>query len=295
MNDSLSAAAPPVILESAGALLSEYDLLLCDVWGVVHNGYHAYTKACAALETFRLNGGTVILVSNAPVPKERVAAMLDARRVQRSAWDDIVSSGDLAISKVQNAGYQSVYGIGPQDRDQALFKALPSKLTSLADAEAVVCTGLNNDTTEKPADYQSVLDQSLAHKLTFICANPDLVVDVGGQLYYCAGAIADLYEKMGGKVCWCGKPYPLAYETALAIAERLREQPIDKSRILAIGDSLRTDIAGARNFGIDALFVGSGIHRDETHIDGALSEGGIAKLFTADSPPAIAAVSELSW
>ncbi|HML31039.1 MAG TPA: TIGR01459 family HAD-type hydrolase [Hyphomicrobium sp.] len=289
-----SGVVPPV-LAHAGPLLAHYDVIFCDVWGVVHNGVTAFEGACRALETFRAAGGTVILVSNAPVPKKRVSDMLDSRHVPRSAWDDIVSSGDIALGHLEERKFERLYCIGPRDRDQALFSALRARSVELADAQAIICTGLNDDRRETPEDYRAVLEQAHAHRLPFVCANPDLIVDVGGTLLYCAGAIADLYEHIGGDVYWAGKPYLSAYETAHRKAEGLRDANVEKNKILIIGDALRTDIKGAENYGCDALFIASGIHRHET-VDGIdLSATKLADLFTANAPPAIGAMLELVW
>lgn len=285
----------PPILEHAGPLLAHYDVIFCDVWGVVHNGVTAFESACAALEKFRANGGTVILVSNAPVPKQRVVDMLDSRLVPRGAWDDIVSSGDIALTHLEERKFQQLYCIGPRDRDQALFSALRARCVELADADAIICTGLNDDRRETPEDYRDVLEKALNKKLPFVCANPDLLVDVGGTLLYCAGAIADLYAHMGGEVYWAGKPHLSAYETAHGKAEGLRNTNVNKKRILVIGDAIRTDIKGAQNYGCDALFIASGIHRHET-VDGIdLSATKLGDLFGADAPPALGAMLELAW
>lgn len=289
------ASKVPPILVHAGPLLGHYDVIFCDVWGVVHNGVAAFVDACQALETFRARGGTVILVSNAPVPKKRVSDMLDSRHVPRNAWDDIVSSGDIALVHLEERRFERLYCIGPQDRDQALFSALRARSVALEDAEAIICTGLNDDQRETPEDYRGMLERALEKRLPFVCANPDLIVDVGGTLLYCAGAIADLYGQMGGEVYWAGKPYLSAYETAHRKAEGLRDVNVEKSKILVIGDALRTDIKGAENFGCDALFIASGIHRHET-VDGIdLSATKLADLFGADAPPAIGAMHELVW
>lgn len=285
----------PSILAHAGPLLERYDLIFCDVWGVVHNGETAFEGACQALEKFRAGGGTVILVTNAPVPKQRVADMLASRHVPASAWDDIVSSGDLALDHVAARGFQKLHCIGPQDRDQALFSALRARSVPLAEAEAIICTGLNDDRNETPDDYRPLLEIALAKGLPFVCANPDLVVDVGGTLLYCAGAIADLYVHMGGPVFWAGKPYLNTYETAHQKAEALRNSNVERNKILVVGDALRTDLKGAENYGCDALFIASGIHRHET-VDGIdLSAAKLSDLFGPTAPPALAAMVELVW
>lgn len=290
-----SGSGAPPVLTAAGDLLSRYDVLFCDVWGVVHNGVTAFPKACGALSRFRRGGGSVILVSNAPVPKRRVADMLDSRRVPRDAWDDIVSSGDIALAHVEQRGFKKLYCVGPQDRDQALFKSLSAQSVPFDDAEAIICTGLNDDRRETPDDYLPLLRAALARKLPFVCANPDLIVDVGGTILYCAGAIADLYQEMGGDVYWAGKPHLSAYETAHRRAEALRNRNVAKSKTLVIGDAIRTDLKGAENFGCDALFVASGIHRHEAMEGERLSDAKLEALFPPGTPSALGAMVELAW
>ena len=286
---------PPPILSHAQELLAGYEVLFCDVWGVLHDGHRAFAEACDALLRFRARGGTVILVSNAPVPKERVAAMLDARAVPRAAWDDIVASGEIALRHIADKGYARVFCIGPRDRDAATFAGLTAKHSELDDAEAVLCTGLNDDVNETADDYRPLLERARALALPLVCANPDLVVDVGGQQYLCAGSIADLYERMDGEVFWAGKPHANAYETARAAAEKLRGAPVPRARILAIGDSLRTDLKGAEAAGIAAIFVASGIHREETMGSGELSEEKVALLFAPPAPRPLAVMKRLIW
>lgn len=286
----------PPVLERAGDLLARYDVIFCDVWGVVHNGVTAFKDACAALKFFREQGGTVILVSNAPVPKARVEFMLARCHVPPDAYDDIVSSGDIALAHVADKKFECLYCIGPQDRDQALFKALTARSVALEDAQAIICTGLNNDQRENPDDYLPMLRAAHDKHLPFVCANPDFVVDVGGTLYYCAGAIADLYQHLGGEVYWAGKPHLSAYKTAQRKADQLRNTMTERSKCLVIGDAVRTDLKGAENFGCDALFVASGIHRHET-MDGArLSEAKLEQLFSPPgTPTALGAMVELKW
>jgi HAD superfamily hydrolase (TIGR01459 family) len=290
-----SRPAIPPILQRAGPLLARYDVLYCDVWGVLHDGHRAFAEACEALLRFRNGGGTVILVSNAPVPKERVAAMLELRAVPPAAYDDIVASGEIALSHIAAKGYTRLYAIGPTDRDAATFARLPAAPVALEEAQAILCTGLNDDRTETADDYREVLERARARGLPFVCANPDLVVDVGGRQFICAGAIADLYERMDGEVFWAGKPHANAYEAARARAEAIRGAPVARARILAVGDSLRTDLKGAEAAGIDAVFVASGIHRDETMGSGALSPEKLAVLFAPPAPPALAVMSKLTW
>lgn len=285
----------PPILKHAGELLARYDVVFCDVWGVVHDGLKAFPAACEALTRFRDGGGTVVLVSNAPVPQEQVARMLVSRAVPDTAYDAIVSSGDIALTHVTQKGYGAVYAIGPRDRDAALFDKLPARKVGLAEAEVIVCSGLTDDRTETAESYRPVLEAALARAMPFVCANPDLVVDVGGTLYLCAGAIADLYAHMGGEVFWAGKPHANAYGTALQVAERLRGATVAPDRILGIGDALRTDLKAAQGAGVDGLFIASGIHRHDAMAGHEIDAAKLRELFAGSGIPAIAAMSYLAW
>jgi HAD superfamily hydrolase (TIGR01459 family) len=285
----------PPILAHAGEILSRYDVMFCDVWGVLHDGHRAFDAACETLLKFRAKGGTVILVSNAPVPGERVAEMLDARAVPREAYDGIVASGEIALRHIAEKGYRRLYCIGPADRDAATFTRLTAERTGIETADAILCTGLNDDLNETADDYRPVLEIARARVLPFVCANPDLVVDVGGRQYLCAGAIADLYERMDGEVFWAGKPHANAYDAARKAAEALRGQAVPRERIIAIGDSLRTDLKGAEAAGIDALFVATGIHRDETMGTSALDGAKLGLLFAPPAPRPVAVMERLTW
>lgn len=285
----------PPILSACGSLLGKYDVLFSDIWGVVHDGLKAIPAANETLPRFRAQGGTVVLITNAPQPVSRVAEILDERGVRRDAWDAIVSSGELALDEVRRRGWRRLHHIGPERRSQPLMSALPELAPDIASAEAIVCSGLVHDRTETAEDYRPLLEKALSRELTFVCANPDLHVHVGPDLLPCAGAIAALYESMGGDVVWTGKPHALAYETAFSLAADLRGGPVPADRVLAIGDALRTDLAGAQVAGVDALFIATGIHRDETIVDGAISVEALVRLFTADAPPAVAAAADLTW
>jgi len=286
--------SPPPILAHAGELLSRYDVMFCDVWGVLHDGNRAFAEACDALLRFRTGGGTVILVSNAPVPGERVAVMLDQRAVPREAYDGIVASGEIALRHITEMGYARLYCIGPRDRDAATFSRLDEPV-GVDEADAILCTGLNDDLNETADSYRPLLERAKARGLPFVCANPDLVVDVGGRQYLCAGAIADLYERMDGDVFWAGKPHANAYDAAQAAAEAKRGGAVARNRIIAVGDSLRTDLKGAEAAGIDAIFVASGIHRDEAMGTDEFDPGKLGLLFAPPAPRPIAVMDRLRW
>ena len=236
---------PPPILANAGPLLSRYDTVFCDVWGVVHNGRRAYAEAGEALARFRTGGGTVVLVSNAPVPADGVERVLEHTQVRRDAWDAIVSSGDIALAHIAEQGYRRLHRIGPANRDSRLFQRLPGEPALLREADAIVCTGLVDDAHETVEHYRALIEEGVARALPFVCANPDLVVDVGERRFLCAGSIAAEYERHGGAVFWAGKPHPSAYAAALRCAADLRGAEPPRRRILSIGDALRTDLAAA--------------------------------------------------
>ncbi len=242
-------------------LADGYDVLLCDVWGVVHNSIVAFPQAADALARFRQRGGAVVLITNAPRPGTIVGHYLDKLGLPRSSYDAIMASGDVTrgvIAKRQGR----VYHLGPE-RDLPIFEGLDLQFAPPDRADFVVCTGLFNDDTETPDDYRELLGAMRARNMFMLCANPDLVVERGEKLIYCAGALADVYAALGGEVFYAGKPYAPIYKEALAMAQAVRGTDIRSDRVLAIGDSIRTDLKGARDFGLDCLFVTAGIHSEE--------------------------------
>jgi len=252
----------PDILLRFRDLAHRYEGILCDIWGVVHNGVRSWPDACEALCSFRKEGGRVVLITNAPRPASPVRDMLDRLEVPRDAYDAIVTSGDLTRSMLEQRPGRKVFQLGP-DRDQGVLDGLVMPVVRAAEAELVVNTGLIDDTTETPDDYAGMLSDFRAREIEMICANPDLVVERGDKLIYCAGALADAYEQLGGTVLWAGKPHPPIYDLAMEKLAVAAGKPVDRSRVIAIGDSLRTDLAGAKRAGVDAVFVASGIHGNE--------------------------------
>ena len=257
----MSVKTPPLTAHFA-TLAARYDVLLCDVWGVVHNGVAATVESCAALVRFRSQGGTVVLITNAPRPGDFVQAFIDTLKVPREAYDGIVTSGDVTRSLVAERAGKRVFHVGPE-RDLPIFEGLDVEVAPIERADFAVCSGLYDDTRETPQDYLKLMDEMHARRLAMICANPDVVVERGDHLVYCAGAIADLYAHSGGDVIYAGKPYRPIYEQAIARAQALRGRPVDHARVMAIGDSVRTDLKGAAAFNIDSLFVTAGIHAQE--------------------------------
>lgn len=249
----------PAFVTGLSALAADHDLIFCDVWGVLHDGLTAFPEAGAALRRFREGGGRVVLVSNAPRPAASVIAQLDDYGVSREAYDDVVTSGDVTRALIAERGSERIYHLGPP-RDIGLFEGLPNRLVPFEEADFVVCTGLFEDESETVEDYSARLRAMKARDLFFICANPDIVVERGDRLILCAGALAAAYDAIGGRTVTGGKPHRPIYEAALERGAALLGRRPEPSRILAVGDAIRTDIAGARDFGIHALLIARGIH-----------------------------------
>jgi HAD superfamily hydrolase (TIGR01459 family) len=279
------------ILPSIAPLAASYDAWLADVWGVMHNGAAPFTAACDACTRFRLGGGTVLLLSNAPRPAASVAAQLDRIGVPRFAYDAIVSSGDAAQALIGKLGVVAAFHLGPE-RDLGIYDGLPVKLVAPDEAKAVVCTGLFDDEVETPETYQDTLEDCAARKLPMICANPDLVVERAGKLVHCAGAVAALYEQLGGTVLYAGKPYLPVYDMAFATIEKMRKGAVEKSRVLAIGDGIATDIRGAAVAGVPSLYIASSVSMKPGE---ALDAASLARLFPDAAGRPVGAMSGLAW
>ena len=270
-----------------------YDVVLCDVWGVLHDGIHAHEAAADALTRFRAGGGAVVLVSNAPKSSEWVVQNLDQKGVPRGAWDAVVTSGDVTRRMLAERDVLRVHHIGPP-RDLPLLGDERIERVAPDDAAMVVVTGLFDDQTEVPEDYADRLAALKERGLPMICANPDLVVQVGDQQLWCAGAIADLYEKIGGETHYAGKPYAPVYDAALGLAEEILNRSVDRSRVIAIGDAVRTDLAGATAAGIDCVFIADGIHGEELG-RGSPDPEKLAALFAEHGYSPVAVMPRLVW
>jgi HAD superfamily hydrolase (TIGR01459 family) len=287
--------APPPFIGSFAALAPGYDVVLSDVWGVVHNGVAATTDACGALARFRAQGGTVVLITNAPRPGSVVArGTLDRLKVPRAAYDGIISSGDVTHALIAARAGERVFHIGPE-RDLPIFEGLDAPIAPIERADYVLCSGLYDDTTEGPDNYRDLVAAMHRRGLVMICANPDVVVERGHELVYCAGAVADLYAAAGGEVIYAGKPYRPIYEQALAIATAARGGPVGRERVLAIGDSVRTDLKGAAAFGIDCLFVTAGIHAEELGMRDDPDAGALGTIFAEAGVQPKAVMRRLAW
>jgi len=294
----------PVILAGLGEVAQRYDLILCDVWGVLHDGRVGHATAGEALIRFRGLAGSerarrVILVSNAPRPWAGVQKILDGYGVPREAYDAVLTSGDLTRDMIGEAvagGAARVHHLGPE-RDAGIFEGLPIAMVPGAEADLVVCTGLFDDDTETAEDYAEPLAAFRALDVPMICANPDLVVERGGVLVPCAGLIAAAYAEIGGRVAYAGKPHRPVYEAALAMAGRLAGGAApEPSRVLAVGDALATDIAGAASFGLPNLLVARGIHGAELgYTEGAEPLSDLAGWLSRQSVRPDALIERLVW
>jgi HAD superfamily hydrolase (TIGR01459 family) len=283
-----SSPALPIIT-SLAPLAEGTSAWLVDIWGVIHNGVRPFMDACAACARYREDGGLVVLVSNSPRPHDSVMAQLDGIGVPRSTFDAIVTSGDVARTLVAGYKGQAVLHIGPE-RDLGIFAGLDIARVEPEAADAVVCTGLFNDEHETPDDYTEILAPCLARRLPMICANPDIMVERGGRMIFCAGAIARVYEAAGGEVAYAGKPYLPIYDLTFATLEGLRAGSTDRAKLLAIGDGVATDISGAAAAGVRSVFVASGVH-----VKGGLDAAAIEALFPPGAPRPIAAMPKLAW
>lgn len=277
------------------ALSDRYDVVLCDVWGVIHNGVRSFPEACDALTKWSQTQGPVVLISNAPRPSADVVSQLDSLAVPRSAWNGFVSSGDATRALLEPQRGNKVWKIGPE-RDAPLWAGFDLTLAGPEDGDFILSSGLYDDETEVPEDYRARLQVAADRGLLFICANPDRVVQRGERLIFCAGALADLYESLGGKVVMAGKPYAAIYDLALAKAETLLGRPVDRDRVLCIGDGVITDVKGAHDQQLACLFIAKGIHGEKAvGPDGQLIPDAVHALLDAEAVGATHAVGDLVW
>jgi HAD superfamily hydrolase (TIGR01459 family) len=257
------------VLETLDSAADDYDAVLCDVWGVIHNGRRIFPGAAAALARWRTRGKAVVLLTNVPKPRGPIPGQLDRIGFPRASWDAIVTSGDAIRAELARRAPGPMYKIGPP-QDASLWESLGLERAELAEAAFVGISGLDHDGRETPADYADVLQAARARDLEMLCANPDIVVRVGEQLIWCAGAIARDYAALGGRVVMAGKPHAPIYALAYTELEALIGRPAEKSRILVIGDGMGTDVLGAQAQGLDCLFIASGMHGEALLTGGAL-------------------------
>ncbi len=247
-------------------LTDGYDAIFCDVWGVLHNGEVAFAPAVEALKRARAKGITVILVTNAPRPFGSVIAQMTLLGVPEDAYDRVFTSGDVTRDLIIE-GPRKVFHIG-SERELAIYEGLDVELVEEFEASGVVCTGLYDDETETPENYVELLQRLRSRNLPFICANPDIMVERGPRLIWCAGALARDYGQLGGRTLIAGKPHRPIYEAAAKAVEEIRGAPVEKSRILGVGDGVLTDVKGAADYGLDVLYISGGVHAADYASDG---------------------------
>jgi len=237
------------------ALPARYRLILCDIWGVVHDGVRLYPGAAERLQQWRGEGRTVVLITNAPRTADAVEAQLLRLGLPREAWDGIATSGEAGIAALLALG--SAVGFIGTAEDRAILEGRGVRIVDGDAFAELACTGLD-ERRRHIDDYLPELERLAGRGVRMHCLNPDRVVVRGGVPEGCAGAIADLYAGLGGRVEWYGKPFPAIYRHALSLAS----QP-PASVVLAIGDALQTDVLGAARLGFDTVFVAGGIHAGE--------------------------------
>lgn len=270
MTDPVSRKSAEVVeLANLQTVASDYDAILCDVWGVIHNGRSAFAPACDALVNFRkLSGRRVVLITNAPVPKAQVLRYFEPLGVPDEAFDDCVSSGDATRALLAKYQGRKIWRIGADEgweHDQFLYEGLDLHFVDdPAEADLGLIIGLRDQANDHPEAYRDELADLSKTGLELVCANPDIQVRIGDSLHWCGGALAQIYEQQGGTAIYPGKPHAAIYDLAFAKLESLGRTP-NRSRVLAIGDGPVTDLKGANREGLDALYVGTGL---AAHVDG---------------------------
>jgi HAD superfamily hydrolase (TIGR01459 family) len=284
----------PPRIAGLSELLDTADALFVDVSGVIHDGVAAFPAACEALRRAREAGKPVLLVSNAPRPGPVVVKLLDSLGVPRDAYDGILTSGDLTRAHLAQEEWGWIHHIGPA-RDLPLFEGLALVFSDADEADLAVATGLVDDEVQTADDYVPVLETLYRHEVPLLCANPDILVERGHRLIPCAGALAQVYERMGGDVLYFGKPHQPVYEAAMARLSELAGRPLQSTRVLAIGDAVKTDLLGAARFGLSSYFVAGGIHAAEAGSANAIDMPALTGLFAASKVAPVAVTWRLRW
>lgn len=280
----------PDFIHGLSAIADRYDAILCDAWGVIHNGVDLFPHVEDAMTQFRKTRGPLVILTNAPRPSSIIPAQLDRLGLSRDAYDDIVTSGDATQAEIKKRAGKRAYRLGPE-KDDALYEGTGAAFAPLEEADYIICTGLEYDQTEVPEEYRRMLSAAAKRGVEMICANPDIVVNWGGRIVYCAGALAEIFAEEGGEVIFGGKPHAPIYEVAFDRLKSVAGRVVEQKKILVVGDGIATDIKGANNAGLDVLFIGGegGIHEAATDSDA------IKRLFEAESVHARYAMQDLKW
>jgi len=282
----------PQALSGLSNLPAHYKALLCDIWGVLHNGREAFPNIAETMRRFRTERGPIVLLSNAPRPGSTVEKRLQELGIDRDCYDDILTSGDAArLLLVERATEGKIcHHVGP-DKDLDLIEGLDAQFSDLEGSDFILLSGLYDDSTETPDDYAELISAWRHKNISMICANPDRTVQVGDQLIYCAGAVAEVFEQKGGDVLWLGKPNAIVYELAL---KKLAALGINKDQLLAVGDGPKTDVKGANLADINVLFISGGLASTEENFDHQ-SMRGIRHFLAQEQGHAHFAMKHLVW
>jgi HAD superfamily hydrolase (TIGR01459 family) len=284
----------PTLAGGLAEIAPRYDILLCDIWGVIHNGREAFPAACAALARFKAEHGPVILISNAPRPAPLVVQQLATLGCGPESISAVATSGDATRDLLAARAPGPFWKLGP-DRDDPLYEGLDLAFAPPETAKAISCTGPFDDEAETPDDYRERFEGCVARGLEMICANPDIVVQRGDKLIYCGGALAQLYDALGGKVSMAGKPHPAIYDLALRMGAAQLGREVDRKRVLCIGDGLGTDVRGANAQDLDVLFIAAGIHGQEIIRDGRVDAAIAEHMLAIEGLHAAWAMADLVW
>lgn len=285
---------PPREIHGLSELSARFPAVLCDVWGVVHDGVSPLQSGVEALMSYRNNGGVVMLISNAPRPSWAVSKQMAEIGVNLACFDGLVTSGDITRSYLEERKGVRVFHLGP-DRDLSIYQDLAVNISELDSADVVCCSGLFNEMTEQPEQYDPILAQMYELGLLMVCANPDIVVESGDRLIPCAGALAARYEAIGGSAMIVGKPNAQIYERAMLEIGTLLADQSAVSRVLAIGDGARTDVLGANRAGLEVLFIASGIHASEYGDEGRKAAADVAAFMDRNEAVADYFMPRLCW
>ncbi|MEM8937631.1 MAG: TIGR01459 family HAD-type hydrolase [Pseudomonadota bacterium] len=277
-------------IDGLSALGGAYRGMLCDAWGVIHNGVALLPGAAEAMVRFREECGPLVILTNAPRPSSIIPGQLDALGLPRSAYDAVVTSGDATRAEIARRADKPAFKIGPE-KDDPLFEGLDVAFADMDEAGFIICTGLIDDHKDEPEDYRPMLLAAAKRNLPMICANPDIIVNWGGRQIWCAGALAQIYEALGGRVVYGGKPHAPIYDLAMGALEQAAGQPLERRYILALGDGLKTDIQGANNQSIDAVLVAG----DGGIAGGAFEKRALASRLKEAGVHAVAAMETLKW
>ncbi|MGD2132095.1 MAG: TIGR01459 family HAD-type hydrolase [Maricaulaceae bacterium] len=284
----------PAPIAGLSEIADRFEAAVVDVWGVIHNGRTAYAPALEACRRFRAERGPVVLVSNAPRPSNRIPRQLERFGATPDFFDAIVTSGDATRAELAARAPGPAFKLGPP-QDDRIYEGLGLDFAPLEDAAFISCTGPFDALEETPDDYAEMLAAAAARDLELICANPDIVVQYGDRLVYCAGALAEKYTALGGRAIYGGKPHAAIYALARTKIAEAAGREVASERIVAIGDGPDTDLAGAEAEGFASVFVASGIHAEETGAKGGLDVEKIGALLAAKGRRADWACARLAW